>query len=721
MSSTALDVVFEAVPLRGLDDASRARVQAAGRAVLLADGEVLFEPGSDADALFVVLRGQVCIEGDGETIRVAEAGHTIGEEASVGVPRRARARAQGDSEVFEVSAALLHRAWTRAGGRPAAAAERRRLERAVIGDLLRVAPFSRGLGPWAHALLLDGARLRTVEADGFLARAGDPTSAAALLLEGVVHLRAGAQVRALAMSPDALGVDAARANTPWPQDVVAAGTCQVVWIRAEALRAALDAGAGDPDAPAREAHRHDLLRAMQADPTPTPIDVHRLSRARSLLVIDQDACVRCGQCTRACASGHADGLARMTRTGPRLLARLQSPTSAVVPWLMAQACQHCTSPACLPDCPTGAITRDRQGVVQIDPGLCTGCGACAKACPWDAIELAARPPGTPEPADGPFESVAVKCDLCSGTAQGPACVQVCPTEALVRVDAGRELLEVAALLDRPPPAGRPPRTPWPWVTSFAMAGVLAVGAWGAAGHQRGWIVGAGPGLWAGWVAALAMAASLAYAAVKRRRPRWGRGSMWMSLHAVLGTCVLAAGWAHTGGAHGGIAGVLATVTAASVGLGLFGVLVYRVVPPRLTRLEARARLPEDREGDLDALMRAIGGRSEVLKRLTASVLLPYAHRFGGGMMLALSGRSLAQEGARLRARLVDTLGEDRVERIEGLDEVLAIVVALRAGAMRRGLTLALRGWLIPHVVLSAVAAALLVAHALPHLLPGALG
>ena len=33
-------------------------------------------------------------------------------------------------------------------------------------------------------------------------------------------------------------------------------------------------------------------------------------------------------------------------------------------------------------------------MVQIDPGLCTGCGACAKACPWDAIELAATSPGT---------------------------------------------------------------------------------------------------------------------------------------------------------------------------------------------------------------------------------------------------------------------------------------------------------------------------------------
>ncbi len=64
MSATA----FEAAPLRGLDAASRARVQAAGRDVPLRDGQILFETGDDADALFVVLRGRILIEGDGNLV-----------------------------------------------------------------------------------------------------------------------------------------------------------------------------------------------------------------------------------------------------------------------------------------------------------------------------------------------------------------------------------------------------------------------------------------------------------------------------------------------------------------------------------------------------------------------------------------------------------------------------------------------------------------------------
>src|SRR5690606_19744410 len=102
---------FDAVPLRGLDEASRRRIEAAGRSQRLADGEVLYEAGADADLLFVVLAGRVSV---GE-VRVAEPGHTLGEEAMLGLPRRGRASAQGAAEVFCVPAALLHRAWTRAG------------------------------------------------------------------------------------------------------------------------------------------------------------------------------------------------------------------------------------------------------------------------------------------------------------------------------------------------------------------------------------------------------------------------------------------------------------------------------------------------------------------------------------------------------------------------------------------------------------------------------
>lgn len=698
---------FDAVPLRGLDEASRRRIEAAGRGRSLADGEVLYEPGDDADRLFVVLRGRIGVGG----VRVAEPGHTLGEEAMLGLPRRGRAQADGAAEVFSVPAALLHRAWTRAGGRPAAAAERRRLERAVIGDLLRgVLP---SIDAWALELLLDGASLRTVEADGYLARAGDPTPAAALVLGGVAHVRTAGtrEVERVVSSPDALGVTAALAGDPWAHDVVAAGTCQVVWLRADALRTALGPGAStlEIEAEARAQARAQILESMQAGPRPEPVDVFRLARARSLLVIDQDACVRCGQCTRSCVAGHPDGLARMRRSGPRVVARVHGASAPAAPWLLAQACQHCSSPACLPDCPTAAITRGPGGAVQIDPALCTGCGACAKACPWDAIELAPRPVGVPSPPEGPFDTVAVKCDLCEGSSHGPACARACPTEALARIDAGAELVEVAALLERPAVAGTRRRGAWPWGTSIGIGSALVLGAWGASQHAHGWIAGAGPGLWMGWLAAAALLGSLAYAGL--RRLPIASGVVGLSTHGVLGAVTLGAAWAHGGGHFGGLPGVLAGVVMLAVVLGLYGLLAYRVLPARLTRLEAeagdeRVQAPDD----ADALMKAIGGRGDALKRLTAAVLLPYARRPGGGLWLVLRGRSLAQERARLKDALRRTLGAERVERLEGLDEVLATVVTVRAATPRLWLRTLLRGWLAPHVILSALGAVLLLVH-----------
>lgn len=704
---------FEAVPLRGLDDASRRRIEASGQTRSLAPGQVLYDVGEDGDVLFVVLRGRVSVAGAAGSLRTAEPGHTIGEEAMLGLPRRARASALGEAEVFSVTASLLHRAWTRAGGRPVAAAERRRLERAVIGDLLRsVLPQ---LGAGALDVLLDGASLRTVEAGTPLARAGDPCPDAALMLDGVAHVRAAGsrEVTRVVASPDALGVSTALEATRWSEDVVAAGTCQVVWLRSEALRSALG-NAGLEEASRRRAEaRGEVLAMMQVGPRDEAVDVDRLSRARSLMILDQDACVRCGACTRACASSHDDGFARMRRDGPRLMARLGSSRAPAVPWLVAQACQHCSSPACLPDCPTAAITRGPDGVVQIDPALCTGCGACAKACPWDAIEMAPRPSGTPSPSPGPFEQVAVKCDLCVGASGGPACVQICPTQALARVDAGSQIVEAAALLGRPLAADPRPCRPWPWLGSLGMAVALAMGAWGSAQHAAGWIAGAGPGLWMGWIAAVSMLASVLYAALRRRRWPLGRGAVGMASHGVFGALTLGAAWAHAGGFGSGGPGVLAGVLVAAVGLGLLGAWAYRVVPRRLTRLEPRAQDERDRApDDADALMKAVGGRGDALKRLTAAVLLPYALRPGGGLVLLLSGRSLREEQARLRASLRGTLGAQRIDRMEGLDDVLVAVVSVRAAGPRRLLGALLRGWLVGHVVLCAIALVLMVLHVL---------
>ena len=68
---------------------------------------------------------------------------------------------------------------------------------------------------------------------------------------------------------------------------------------------------------------------------------------------------------------------------------------------LAVSCNHCDSPACVENCPTGAMRKDAEtGLVNADPEVCIGCGTCQKSCPYDAPRIDAE------------LSVSRKCDGC---------------------------------------------------------------------------------------------------------------------------------------------------------------------------------------------------------------------------------------------------------------------------------------------------------------------
>jgi ferredoxin-type protein NapH len=48
-----------------------------------------------------------------------------------------------------------------------------------------------------------------------------------------------------------------------------------------------------------------------------------------------------------------------------------------------QTCIRCGQ--CVPSCPAGAMTLPEQGAARIDPALCHQCGVCAGVCPVQAI------------------------------------------------------------------------------------------------------------------------------------------------------------------------------------------------------------------------------------------------------------------------------------------------------------------------------------------------
>ncbi len=47
-------------------------------------------------------------------------------------------------------------------------------------------------------------------------------------------------------------------------------------------------------------------------------------------------------------------------------------------------CQHCTHPACVAVCPTGASFKRADGIVLVDRHICIGCRYCMMACPYKA-------------------------------------------------------------------------------------------------------------------------------------------------------------------------------------------------------------------------------------------------------------------------------------------------------------------------------------------------
>ncbi|MFX0095103.1 MAG: 4Fe-4S dicluster domain-containing protein [Candidatus Hodarchaeota archaeon] len=85
-------------------------------------------------------------------------------------------------------------------------------------------------------------------------------------------------------------------------------------------------------------------------------------------------------------------------------------------------CMHCHNPACLAACPVNAIVKTDEGAVVIQTEKCIGCKFCISACPF----------GVPQ-YNGELEKVS-KCHMCFDRIQDgkePACVQACPTDALV--------------------------------------------------------------------------------------------------------------------------------------------------------------------------------------------------------------------------------------------------------------------------------------------------
>jgi hydrogenase-4 component A len=219
----------------------------------------------------------------------------------------------------------------------------------------------------------------------------------------------------------------------------------------------------------------DLLRAYLTDLASAEQVTGKLQHGKGkagpmnrFVIADPKRCIACYACVAGCVENHRKaGL----QAFPRLFIT-HAPSGT-----MPMQCRHCEAPNCAAVCPVHAISyADRS--IRINESLCIGCKMCALACPFGAIV----PGGTPVPkldfnvgqytyVNNPYQAepmslreigyddllsllnwevgrktVAVKCDLCYFSEDGPACVRACPHKALSLID--DEIMQNSALVER---------------------------------------------------------------------------------------------------------------------------------------------------------------------------------------------------------------------------------------------------------------------------------
>jgi Fe-S-cluster-containing dehydrogenase component/formate-dependent nitrite reductase membrane component NrfD len=153
-------------------------------------------------------------------------------------------------------------------------------------------------------------------------------------------------------------------------------------------------------------------------------------------VIDQSRCIGCHACTTACKSENEVPLG-VTRTFVKSVDVGTFPQASRA--FQVTRCNQCDDAPCVTACPTTAMYRRDDGIVDFDKQACIGCKACIAACPYDAIFI------------NPEDHSAEKCNFCAHRLDiglEPACVVVCPVEAILVGDLDDPTSRVAQIAGR---------------------------------------------------------------------------------------------------------------------------------------------------------------------------------------------------------------------------------------------------------------------------------
>lgn len=195
--------------------------------------------------------------------------------------------------------------------------------------------------------------------------------------------------------------------------------------RRDFLKSAVIIGAGTAGLSAKNVHA-EIIEA-------TPDD-------RMGVLVDTTVCIGCRSCEWACKNAHSleAGQLQSYQEDRSVFEKERRPSDkaltvvneynvnniSALPVDVKVQCMHCEDPACVASCIVNAFTKHKDGTVTWNTDRCIGCRYCMIACPFQipVFEYSKA-----------FQPNIMKCDFCyDRTKDGklPACVDICPVEAL---------------------------------------------------------------------------------------------------------------------------------------------------------------------------------------------------------------------------------------------------------------------------------------------------
>lgn len=481
-------------PIADLPPESLEKVLRESGCRLYRDGEAIVREGEYGGTMFFVLQGEAEIHVGRGPHPVAKRGDFVGEIAVLAYqPRSATITARGDCLVLECDRSAVAELRKKSKTFKALVEQRYR-QNAMIGQLRKTSFFG-GLEIEELEEIRDIGTLETFEPYEPIFFQGQEANALYVVLNGtmlvVEETPSGPRPIAWVRSGETVGE---MALLPEPGETGRRGQTVAALQRVDAIRIPADAF---QEIVARHADVRKKLISMTRqrrvmneqleDDAQRAIRLGWMMETQHIagnwvLGVRMDDCIRCNNCVTACQEVHPDGLNRFFWDNMRQ-------DEDVLPQVrLSHSCQHCEFALCAEVCPTHALQREAgTGAVFIEYDQCIRCGKCAdpsQGCPYGSIQIvpadqvrqqeppslvqqlvrmfrkpaAGDTPGAAESKSG--KNYPVKCDLCHGRPQ-QACVQSCPTGAVIRIDGDRQFAEALTKpAAAPANANRPSDEQW---------------------------------------------------------------------------------------------------------------------------------------------------------------------------------------------------------------------------------------------------------------------